>query len=129
MMQSIQEKDSCVNLSELCSTITNDITCRVALGKRYSEEGGVFPELMLEFGELLEKVAKHLDEFFEEVIEQHISGKRSDGHVGEESNDFVDILLSVQKSNAAGFSIDRTAIKGLLLTLGNPEFGQMESIA
>ncbi|XP_045822886.1 cytochrome P450 736A117-like [Trifolium pratense] len=97
---------------------------------------------MLEFGELLgtffigdyipwlnwlgkvngfyskaEKVAKHLDEFFEEVIEQHISGKRSDGHVGEESNDFVDILLSVQKSNAAGFSIDRTAIKGLLLDM------------
>jgi hypothetical protein len=100
----------------------------------------VFPELMLEFGELLgtffigdyipwlnwlgkvngfyskaEKVAKHLDEFFEEVIEEHISGKKSDGHVGEENNDFVDILLSVQKNNAAGFSIDRTAIKGLLL--------------
>jgi cytochrome P450 len=141
MMQIIiQQKNTSVNLTELCSTVTNDITCRVALGKRYSEEGGVFPELMLEFGELLgtffigdyipwlnwlgkvngfyskaEKVAKHLDEFFEEVIEEHISGKKSDGHVGEENNDFVDILLSVQKSNAAGFSIDRTAIKGLLL--------------
>jgi cytochrome P450 len=141
MMQIIiQQKNTSVNLTELCSTVTNDITCRVALGKRYSEEGGVFPELMLEFGELLgtffigdyipwlnwlgkvngfyskaEKVAKHLDEFFEEVIEEHISGKKSDGHVGEENNDFIDILLSVQKNNAAGFSIDRTAIKGLLL--------------
>lgn len=142
MMQSIQQKNTCVNLTELCSTITNDITCRVALGKRYGEKGGVLPELMLEFGELLgsffigdyipwlkwlgkvngfyskaEKVAKHLDEFFEKVIEEHISGSRSDGHVGEGTSDFVDILLSVQKSNAAGFSIDRTAIKGLLLDM------------
>ncbi|KAI5386569.1 hypothetical protein KIW84_072920 [Lathyrus oleraceus] len=118
-MKLIQEESSRVNLSELCSTVTNDITCRVALGKRYGEKGGVLPELMLEFGELLgtffigdyipwlnwlgkvngfyskaEKVAKHLDEFFEEVIEEHIS---------------------VQKSNATGISIDRTAIKGLLL--------------
>jgi cytochrome P450 len=141
MMQSIiQQKNTSVNLTELCSTITNDVTCRVVLGKRYRDEGGVLPELMLEFGELLvvffigdyipwlswlgklngfyskaEKVAKHLDEFFEEVIEEHISGKKSDGHVGEENNDFIDILLSVQKNNAAGFSIDRTAIKGLLL--------------
>nr|XP_027191988.1 cytochrome P450 71A3-like isoform X2 [Cicer arietinum] len=145
MMEHINKSTSCVNLSELCSRITNDITCRVTLGKRYGEEGGVFPELMLEFGELLgsffigdyipwlnwlgkvngfysraEKVAKHLDDFFEEVIEDHISGSRFDRDVSvdsEESDDFVDILLSVQKSNAIGFSIDRTAIKGLLLDM------------
>ncbi|XP_058730860.1 cytochrome P450 736A117-like [Vicia villosa] len=142
LMQVIQEESSCVNLSELCSTVTNDITCRVALGKRYGEKGGVFPELMLEFGELIgtffigdyipwlnwlgkvngfyskaEKVAKRLDEFFEEVIEEHISGKKFDGNVGDENNDFVDILLSVQKSNDTGFLFDRTAIKGLLLDM------------
>ena len=49
------------------------------------------------------------------LIEEHISGSRSDGNVGEENSDFVDVLLSVQKSNDTGFSIDRTAIKGLLL--------------
>ncbi|KAI5386570.1 hypothetical protein KIW84_072920 [Lathyrus oleraceus] len=122
-MKLIQEESSRVNLSELCSTVTNDITCRVALGKRYGEKGGVLPELMLEFGELLgtffigdyipwlnwlgkvngfyskaEKVAKHLDEFFEEVIEEHISGKRFDGHVGEENNDFVDICFQFKRA-------------------------------
>ncbi|CAJ2678508.1 unnamed protein product [Trifolium pratense] len=115
---------------------------RVVLGKRYREEGGVLPELMLEFGELLiiffigdyipwlswlgkfngfyskaEKVAKHLDEFFDKVIEEHISGSRFDGHVGEDNSDFLDVLLSVQKSNDTGFSLDRTAIKGLLLDM------------
>ncbi|XP_024638406.2 cytochrome P450 736A117 isoform X2 [Medicago truncatula] len=142
MMLSIQQKNTCVNLTELCSTVTNDITCRVVLGKRYRDEGGVLPELMLEFGELLviffigdyipslnwlgkvngfyskaEKVAKHMDAFFEKVIDEHIIGSRSDGHVGEGNSDFVDVLLSVQKSNDTSFSIDRTAIKGLLLDM------------
>ncbi|WJX46182.1 hypothetical protein P8452_33006 [Trifolium repens] len=143
MMQSIiQQKNTSVNLTELCSTITNDVTCRVVLGKRYRDEGGVLPELMLEFGELLvvffigdyipwlswlgklngfyskaEKVAKHMDEFFDIVIEEHINGSRFDGHVGEDNSDFVDVLLSVQKSNDTGFSFDRTAIKGLLLDM------------
>jgi uncharacterized protein YggL (DUF469 family) len=62
-----------------------------------------------------EKVAKHMDEFFDKVIEEHINGSRFDGHVGEDNSDFVDVLLSVQKSNDTGFSFDRTAIKGLLL--------------
>jgi cytochrome P450 len=141
MMQSIiQQKNTSVNLTEVCSTITNDVTCRVVLGKRYRDEGGVLPELILEFGELLvvffigdyipwlswlgkfngfyskaEKVAKHMDEFFDKVIEEHINGSRFDGHVGEDNSDFVDVLLSVQKSNDTGFSFDRTAIKGLLL--------------
>ena len=30
-----------VNLTDLFSTLTNDIVCRVALGKRYSGEGGI----------------------------------------------------------------------------------------
>ncbi|CAJ2678511.1 unnamed protein product [Trifolium pratense] len=64
-----------------------------------------------------EKVAKHLDEFFDKVIEEHISGSRFDGHVGEDNSDFLDVLLSVQKSNDTGFSLDRTAIKGLLLDM------------
>ncbi|XP_058730861.1 cytochrome P450 736A117-like [Vicia villosa] len=131
-----------LNLSELCSTVTNDIICRVALGKRYREgRGKKFQEMLLEMGELLgtvcignyipwldwlgkvngfyrkaERVAKHLDEFIEEVIEDHIR-RRSDGDVGVDDNDFVDVLLSVQKTNDIGFLIDRTAIKALILDM------------
>jgi len=134
-----------LNLTELCATITNDIACRVALGKTYREgKGKRFQEVLLEFGELLgtvcigdyipwldwlgkvnglygkaEKCANFLDDFIEQVIEDHIS-RRSDGDVeNEEHSDFVDALLSVQKTNAIGFSIDRTAIKALILVCNN----------
>ncbi|CAK8572587.1 unnamed protein product [Lathyrus sativus] len=150
MMEYIKEYPSSslspLNLSEVCSTVTNDIICRVALGKRYREGRGMkFQQVLLEFVELLgticiddyipwlgwlgkvngfysraEKVAKYLDEFIEEVIEDHIF-RRSDGDVdvddNEERNDLVDVLLSLQKSNAIGFPIDRTAIKALILDM------------
>ncbi|PNX55068.1 cytochrome p450 71a26-like protein, partial [Trifolium pratense] len=53
----------------------------------------------------------------EQVIEEHIS-RWSDGDVSvdsEHQNDFVDVLLSVQKTNAIGFPIERTSIKALIL--------------
>ncbi|KAJ7945795.1 putative Cytochrome P450 [Quillaja saponaria] len=78
---------SSINLSELFSTITNNISCRVALGRKYS--GMKFKELLREFTELLgifvvgdyipwlawlssvngldaraERVAKQFDQFF-----------------------------------------------------------------
>jgi hypothetical protein len=115
----------------------------VALGKRYGEgRGKKLQEVLSEFEELsgtvsigdyipwldllgkvnglysrAEKCAKYLDEFIEQVIEEHIS-RCSDGDVsvdGEDQNDFVDVLLSVQKTNDIGFPIDRTAIKALIL--------------
>ncbi|PNX96920.1 cytochrome p450 71a1-like protein, partial [Trifolium pratense] len=146
MMEYIKKSCSCaspLNLTELCSTVTNDIICRVALGKIYREgiRGMKFQEVLLEFGELLgtvcigdyipwldwlgkvnglysraEKCAKYLDEFIEQVIEEHISHRLRNGNVdNEEQSDFVDVLLSVQKTNASGFPIDRTAIKALIL--------------
>jgi hypothetical protein len=150
MMEYIKEccsSASPLNLTELCSTITNDIVCRVALGRRYREgKGNKFQEVLSEFGELLgtvcigdyipwldwlakvngfysraEKCAKYLDEFIEQVIEEHIS-RWSDGDVSvdsEDHNDFVDVLLSVQKTNAIGFPIDRTSIKALILVSNN----------
>ncbi|CAJ2678518.1 unnamed protein product [Trifolium pratense] len=148
MMEYIKKSCSCaspLNLTELCSTVTNDIICRVALGKRYREgiRGKKFQEVFLEFGELLgtvcigdyipwldwlgkvnglyrraEKCAKYLDEFIEQVIEEHISHRLRNGNVdNEEQSDFVDVLLSVQKTNASGFPIDRTAIKALILDM------------
>ncbi|OMO72248.1 Cytochrome P450 [Corchorus capsularis] len=85
-----------VNLSEVFSTVTNDIICRVALGRKYSE-GTKFQKLLSEFGELLgvinigdyipwlawishvngwnsrtDRVAKELDSFFDGVVDEHI---------------------------------------------------------
>ncbi|KAK9939933.1 hypothetical protein M0R45_016613 [Rubus argutus] len=91
-----------VNLSELFVTLTNDVVCRVALGRKYSsidskEDGKTFHELLLEFGELLgslnigdfipwlawlsrvnglnaklDKVAKQFDDFLDRVIQEHV---------------------------------------------------------
>ncbi|XP_022729302.1 LOW QUALITY PROTEIN: cytochrome P450 71A26-like [Durio zibethinus] len=88
-----------VNLSELFSTVTNSVVCRVALGRKYSEgeDGNKFKKLLSEFVELLgginvgdyipwlawinhvnglngkvEKVAKEFDAFLSGVLEEHM---------------------------------------------------------
>ncbi|KAL6146755.1 hypothetical protein ACLB2K_057432 [Fragaria x ananassa] len=46
------------NLSEMLSTLTNDVSCRVALGRKYcvGEDGKMFQELLKEFMELMGRV-------------------------------------------------------------------------
>ncbi|KAF3438674.1 hypothetical protein FNV43_RR21438 [Rhamnella rubrinervis] len=140
------ESNSCVNLSELLMTLTNDIVCRVALGRKYSdgESGRKFKKLLGEFGELLgtffvgdyipwlawisyvngldgraEKVAKELDEFLDTVVQQHIDDHGHHQSVGNEdcNKDFTDILLHIQRQNLMGFSIDTVQIKALILDM------------
>ncbi|XP_002511293.3 cytochrome P450 736A117 [Ricinus communis] len=126
-----------LNLSEILATLTNDVVCRVALGRKHiATKGGInFKELLGEFVELLgfnigtyipwlawinhvngvnsrvERVAKELDNFLDGVVEEHMSSDRRDDY----SKDFVDVLLWVQKENMAGFPIDRISIKALIL--------------
>jgi hypothetical protein len=100
-------KQSCssayVNLSEVFANLTNDVVCRVALGRKYSsgEGGRKFKEFLGDFVELLgavsvgnyipwlawvnrangldartEKVAKQFDDFLEGVIEEHENCQR-----------------------------------------------------
>uniref|UniRef100_A0A2N9GUQ0 Cytochrome P450 n=1 Tax=Fagus sylvatica TaxID=28930 RepID=A0A2N9GUQ0_FAGSY len=105
-----------VNLSEVFAKLTNDVVCRVALGRKFvgGENGRKFKELLGELMELLgvfslgdyipwlswvsrvnglnaraEKVAKQFDDFLEEVIEEHINchNKGSDGHVVSQENE------------------------------------------
>ncbi|KAF4351318.1 cytochrome P450 736A117-like [Cannabis sativa] len=128
-----------VNLSELFVRLTNDVVCRVALGRKYGEESGGkrFKELLGKLTELLggfyirdyfpklgwlsrvsgldgrmEKVAKEFDEFLEGVLRDHMNTNKN---VDDEEKDFVDILLWIQRENLLGFSIDRTSIKALIL--------------
>ncbi|XP_040988470.1 cytochrome P450 736A117-like [Juglans microcarpa x Juglans regia] len=152
MIQKI--KQSCyssgtVNLSEVFAKLTNDVVCRVSLGRKYSggEEGGSkFKEILGDFVELLgiisvgdyipslawvgrvngldartEKVATRLDNFLEEVLEEHTNFQkkaRSDGHVSpenEDQKDFVDVLLWIQKEDVIGFPVERVSIKAVIL--------------
>jgi len=133
-----------VNLTYLFTTVTNDVVCRAALGRRYSgEAGSKLREPLNEMMELLgasvigdyipwldwlgsvngmygraKRVGKQLDEFFEQVVDEHVSRRGHDVHGDdddEEENDLVDVLLRIQKKNATGFQIDRTIIKALIL--------------
>ncbi|GLT40269.1 hypothetical protein SLA2020_144180 [Shorea laevis] len=148
MMDEIERASSSsspINLSEMLATVTNNVVCRVALGRKYGGESGrKFSKLLSEFGELLgvfnvgdfipwlawvshvngldarmDKVAKDLDDFLEAVVEEHMAQQKKGPNVdsvnGEEQKDFVDVLLWIQREDLAGFKIDRVSIKAVIL--------------
>ncbi|KAK6148279.1 hypothetical protein DH2020_019191 [Rehmannia glutinosa] len=127
---------SVVNLSDVLVSLTNDIICRVALGRKYNDYGEdkKFKNLLLESGELLgatslgdyipwlgwidrvngldarvEKNAKMVDEFLEVVLQEHRGAKKR-----EEELDFVDILLQFQRENKGSSPIEDDTIKALI---------------
>ncbi|KAM7481576.1 hypothetical protein LguiB_006159 [Lonicera macranthoides] len=128
-----------VNLSDMFKSLTNDVVCRVALGRKLGgEEGRRFKELSVEFVELLgvfcvgdyvpwlwwvdrvsglfgrvERVAKGIDEFLEGVLSDHMEKKKEECE-GEGKN-FVDILLEIQRENKLGFPVSRDTIKALIM--------------
>ncbi|KAK9021274.1 hypothetical protein V6N11_011272 [Hibiscus sabdariffa] len=126
-----------VNLTELFSATTNNVICRIALGRKYNEDKNKFEKLLSVFLELLgtpnvgdylpwlswvnyvngfnakaDKVAKELDEFLDGVIEEHVN--RHNRHENDQK-DFVDVLLEIQKQDTVGFPIERTSIKAIIL--------------
>lgn len=128
-----------VNLSDLLSSLTNDVICRVALGKKYGEVRD-FKGTMADFCELLgtspvweyipwlnwtrkldgsderiEGVARAFDEFLESVIEEHRVGEK----VGDDVElDFVDILLEFKRKNESDDSpVEDDTIKALILDM------------
>ncbi|CAA7056478.1 unnamed protein product [Microthlaspi erraticum] len=133
MMEKIRESSSLqLNLSKLLANLTNDVICRVALGKKYGSETD-FKKLLERFTRLLgafsvgtyvswlawidwirgldgrlAKTRKDFDEFLERVVQDHEDG---DG----DKNDFVDVLLAIQRDKSVGFDIDRFSIKAMIL--------------
>lgn len=113
--------------------------------KYSGESGKGFKKLLMDFTELLgtfvvgeyvpwldwlthvsglyaraKKVAKEFDELLEDVVEDHINRNKGDRDErvcldSEDHGDFVDVLLSIQRTESLGFPIDRTVIKALLL--------------
>ncbi|CAN7023067.1 unnamed protein product [Brassica rapa subsp. trilocularis] len=134
MMEKIRKASSLpVNLSELLANLTNDVICRVALGRKYGCETD-FKELMERLTRLLgvfsvgtyvpwlawidwirgldsqlEKLRNDVDEFLERVLQDHEDGDRGD------RTDFVDVLLKIQREKSVGFDIDRVSIKAIIL--------------
>ncbi|GFQ04617.1 cytochrome p450 71a6 [Phtheirospermum japonicum] len=127
-----------VNLSKVFMSLTNDVFCRVALGKKYVDNGEE-KSFFSEFAELLgatslrdyiswlgwidrvrgldakvERVAKQFDEFLENVIQEHRDGKLKH-YDGDGEFDFVDVLLEYQRENIRSSPVEDETIKALIM--------------
>ncbi|XP_035830939.1 cytochrome P450 71A8 [Helianthus annuus] len=131
-----------VDLSDLFVTFTNDVVCRVTFGKKYGEgeeSKKKFRKMLKEFFEVLgglsledcvpqlawvdrlrgfnakvDRVAREIHEFVDGVVEERLQ-KGSTAGGGDGVEDFVDVLLKIQKDDRIGVSLDRMAIKAILL--------------
>ncbi|KAK9734007.1 hypothetical protein RND81_04G107900 [Saponaria officinalis] len=143
LMEQIEKaSSSTVNFSDLVMTLTSNVICRVAFGRKYSAtEGGVdFKKVLKEFEELLgrfrvgdcipflgwtnkldgwdaklDKVAKEYDLFLEYVLKEHQDHRNRQNH--SKIKDLVDVLLDVQEDETAGFPLERDSIKAIILNV------------
>ncbi|XP_024973119.1 cytochrome P450 71A4-like [Cynara cardunculus var. scolymus] len=130
---------SLVDMGKLVSSLTNNIICRVTLGRTYGIE---FRHLLARFSYLLgvfavgnyipwlswvdrlsglegttKQVAEEFDEFLEGILEEHINKKRVVDGIDEGGQDFMDILLDTQSENTTSFTLGRDVIKAAILDI------------
>nr|QNN89155.1 cytochrome P450 [Achyranthes bidentata] len=116
MMEKIRRlslSEKAVNLSEIFLSLSNDVICRAAFGRKYTGEEGCanLKELLGDFSEALgtfcmqdfvpwlgwvdkftgverkaEKVARALDEFIEKVVQEHLDLPNSETNITNEIN-------------------------------------------
>ncbi|GFP88413.1 cytochrome p450 71a6 [Phtheirospermum japonicum] len=133
-----------VNLSKVLISFTNDVVCRVALGRKYSDDEKDHRNFKGFLGEIMEllgtksigdympwliwvnringwdakvdRVAKQTDDFLENVIQVHRDGKLKHDD-GDRDFDFVDILLELQRENKSSSPVEDDTIKAVILDM------------
>ncbi|KAF5195710.1 Cytochrome p450 [Thalictrum thalictroides] len=142
--QSILSGSPIVNLSDLIFSFTNDVTCRVTLGRKFGrDEGGKkFFKIIKEFmyfigafniGDFIPSLAwinnfnglnARMDKNFEElesflggVIEEHIQDRKTRKFGSEGVEDFVDVLLGMEKDGSIGVPFAKDNIKALIMDM------------
>ncbi|XP_009591952.1 5-OH-xanthotoxin synthase-like [Nicotiana tomentosiformis] len=129
------------NLSKFMISLSSSIICRVAFGIRYDEEAHErkrFNFLLEESGAMmasffvsdffpslswidkltgvtarLEKIFNDLDEFYKELIEQHLNPNRPKSMEG----DILDILLQLKKEKSTPIDLTLEDIKALVMNV------------
>lgn len=139
-----------INLSEMLVTVMNDIISRIILGRRYScdddsnNKNNKIVRMIQGFAEVAgtanisdyipwlvwinnfnghnakaEKVSKEIDEVMDEIIAEHkIKMKEED----DDTSDFVDILLDIQRKNLMTFPLEINTIKAVLIVSSHSFF-------
>ncbi|KAL0441101.1 UNVERIFIED_CONTAM: cytochrome [Sesamum radiatum] len=138
LVKKIRNSTYPVNLSEMFAELTNDVICRSAFGRKYSDGENskkclsLSTELLELMGSLpigdftpglswisrvngfdarVDKFSKEMDEFLERVIRERMETPEKNKN----GANFVDILLDIYQSNSAGVSIHRDSIKAIIL--------------
>ncbi|MFS8000082.1 putative angelicin synthase [Helianthus anomalus] len=141
-----------VNLSDMFVKFTNDVVCRVTFGRKYSEgeSGKKFRKMLGEFFEVLgsfnledfvpqlawvdrlrgfnakvERVAREIGEFLDGIVDERLRSQSNAGDGGRRE-DFVDVLLKIQKDDKIGLTLDRLVIKALLLVTQLPRIFRLD---
>uniref|UniRef100_A0A0D9XYC9 Cytochrome P450 n=1 Tax=Leersia perrieri TaxID=77586 RepID=A0A0D9XYC9_9ORYZ len=136
--------ESPVDLSECFLNLANDVLCRVAFGRRFPHGegdklgavlaeaqdlfagftiGDFFPELepvastVTGLRRRLKKCLADLREVCDEIVDEHISGDNRHRIPGDRDEDFVDVLLRVQKSPDLEVPITDDNLKALVLDM------------
>ncbi|KAJ0587167.1 putative cytochrome P450 [Helianthus annuus] len=127
-----------IDMGSMFTSLTNNIISRIAFGRKL--DGPKYQKLLREFVDMLsafyigdyfpwlswvdqvtgtvrraEKIAKEFDDFLERIIEEHVSKKKGQDAKSNEGEDFVDILLDLQKDNTPAFALQRDTLKALIL--------------
>lgn len=132
-----------VDLSECFLNLANDVLCRVAFGRRFPHGkgdklgdvlaeaqdlfagftvGDFFPELepvastVTGLRRRLKSCLADLRAVCDEIVDEHISGKRQ-RIPGDRDEDFVDVLLRVQKSPDLEVPLTDDSLKALVLDM------------
>nr|AYM55651.1 cytochrome p450 [Croton stellatopilosus] len=129
-----------IDLSECLISLAIDIICRVGFGKKYDEhEKQKLQELLREtehlftslfvsdyfvFGRFIDKLSglmhrleknfKELDNFLDNIIQEHLHSTTSNAHKQE---DIIDILLQILKDGSSKVDLTLNHIKAVLMNI------------
>jgi len=127
-----------VDLSAKISTLTTDMSCRMVLGKKYTDDdldergfkavmqetmhlsatpyiGDYIPYLgqfdLQGLTRRMKAIRKIFDDFFDKIIDEHIQSDNKD----DKTKDFVDVMLGFVGTEEFEYHIERNDIKAIML--------------
>ncbi|XP_050123603.1 cytochrome P450 71AP13 [Malus sylvestris] len=130
------------NLTKILGLYANDVLCRIAFGRGFSEGGDYdrhgFQKMLEEYQELLggfsigdffpsmefihsltgmksrlQETFRRFDELFDQMVTDHLNPNREK----EKHKDLVDVLLDVQKSESAEIPLTMDNVKAIILDM------------
>ncbi|XP_050203269.1 cytochrome P450 83B1-like [Mercurialis annua] len=139
----LSEESKVVNLSELMMSVGSGTICRIAFGKRYEDGGSeakrfhnLLMELQVMFGSFyfsdyfpyvgyvidkmsgllsrLDKVFHAFDDFYQELIDEHLDPNRN---LSSDTENILDVLLQLKKDRSFKVQLNFNNVKAVLMNM------------